>query len=115
MARVQKAFKVARMNAILKECDVERQPGLKMADKAALIVEKVPRDRLLNFLENPAEDAPAKESPGPSRLFFRAVHPLRSLGISTIRPPRQMPKVNWKRHWLRMPARPLAIYMRSMC
>ena len=61
MARVQKAFKVARMNAILKECKVERQPGMKMADKAALIVEKVPRDRLLNFLENPAEDAPAKK------------------------------------------------------
>ena len=55
------SLKVARMNAILKECDVERQPGLKMADKAALIVEKVPRDRLLNFLENPAEDAPAKK------------------------------------------------------
>ena len=61
MARVQKAFKVARMNAILKECKVERQPGMKMADKAALIVEKVPRDRLLNFLGNPAEDAPAKK------------------------------------------------------
>ena len=43
MARVQKAFKVARMNAILKECKVERQAGMKMADKAALIVEKVPR------------------------------------------------------------------------
>ena len=61
MARVQKAFKVARMNVILKECKVERQPGMKMADKAALIVEKIPRDRLLNFLENPADDAPAKK------------------------------------------------------
>ena len=49
------------MNAILKECEVERQPGMKMADKAALIVQKVPRDRLLNFLENPAEGAPAKK------------------------------------------------------
>ena len=59
MARVQKSFKVARMNAILEECSVERPPGMKMADKAALIVEKVPRDRLLNFLEVPDEGAPA--------------------------------------------------------
>ena len=59
MARVQKSFKVARMNAILKECSVARQPGMKMADKAALIVEKVPRDRLLSFLETAGTEVPA--------------------------------------------------------
>ena len=59
MARVQKSFKVARMNAILKECRVKHRPGLKMADKAALIVEAVPRDRLMEFLERSGTDAPA--------------------------------------------------------
>jgi len=83
MARVQKSFKVARMNAILKECKVERQAGMKMADKAALIVEKVPRDRLLNFLGASDEDAPAKKksrtepivpASGASTLLTRGFH-----------------------------------------
>ena len=59
MARVQKSFKVARMNAILKDCRVKHRPGLKMADKAALIVEAVPRDRFGEFLDRSGTDAPA--------------------------------------------------------
>ena len=59
MARVQKSFKVARMNAVLEDCRVKHRPGLKMADKAALIVEAVPRDRSMEFLERSGTDAPA--------------------------------------------------------
>ena len=72
MARVQKSFKVSRMNAILKECNVARRPGLRMADKAALIVEEVPRGRLVEFLESAREEAPPakKARAGPIGRHF---------------------------------------------
>ena len=49
------------MNDILKEFRVARRPGLKVADKAALLVEAVPRDRLLECLERVDVDAPARK------------------------------------------------------
>ncbi len=46
------------MDAILKKCGVEREPGMKLAEKAALIVQKVPQDSLPSFLATADAEAP---------------------------------------------------------
>ena len=67
MARLQKLCKVGRMNSLLKEHDIHYEVGLKVADKAALLVQKLPRDRLLEILANPQLTATPKSAPSSSR------------------------------------------------
>ena len=67
MARLQKMCKVRRMNSLLKEHDIHYEVGLKVADKAALLVQKLPRDRLLEILANPQLTATPKSAPSSSR------------------------------------------------
>ena len=67
MARLQKLCKVRRMNSLLNEHSIKHEVGLKVADKAALLVQKVPRDRLLEILANPQLTATPKSAPRTSR------------------------------------------------
>ena len=56
MARVQKMCNVGRMSAILKEFCNDHPAGLKLVDKAALLVRTVPRDRLLRILADGSQE-----------------------------------------------------------
>ena len=62
MARLQKMCKVGRMNTMLKEFCIDHPAGLKMADKAALLVQTVPRDRLLETLASGSQEPPTKRA-----------------------------------------------------
>ena len=61
MARLQKTCKVGRMSRMLKEFSIEHSAGLKMADMAALLVQSVPRERLLETLANSSQEPPRSE------------------------------------------------------
>jgi len=76
MARLQKLCKVGRMNSLLKEHGIQHEVGLKVADKAALLVQKVPRDRLLEILANPQLTATPKSAPRTSRGSASSVGPV---------------------------------------
>jgi len=76
MARLQKMCKVRRMNSLLKEHGIQHEVGLKVADKAALLVQKVPRDRLLEILANPQLTATPKSAPRTSRGSASSVGPV---------------------------------------
>ena len=76
MARLQKLCKVRRMNSLLNEHSIKHEVGLKVADKAALLVQKVPRDRLLEILANPQLTATPKSAPRTSRGSASSVGPV---------------------------------------
>ena len=73
MARILKEVKVGRMNAILKDLRMHRPTGLKKEDKAALMLNKMPRDRLLRILAGLAQE-PASDQ-GPPAIFEPPARP----------------------------------------
>ena len=101
MARVYKSCNVERMGAILREFCSDRLVGLKKEDKAALIVEKVPRARLMEILAGGAQEPVAKRAkrgsvqaasnvaPRPNRTlaeFFEAPNAVVNQGAEQARP-----------------------------
>ena len=94
MARVYKICNVERMGAILREFCSDRLVGLKKEDKAALIVEKVPRARLMEILAGDAQEPLAKRAKrgsvqAPNRTlaeFFEAPNAVVNQGAEQARP-----------------------------
>ena len=101
MARVQKMCNVGRMSAILKEFCNDHPAGLKLVDKAALLVRAVPRDRLLRILADGSQEPVAKRAkrgsvqaasnvaPRPNRTlaeFFEAPNAVVNQGAEQARP-----------------------------